>query len=81
MAAVLRMLGKGERKVEIGTHCWGDAVIQMRDNSGSDHGDCSRGGEKWPDSKWHFESRASNCKRIWRNPKYSVVMSVSVIRV
>lgn len=62
-------------------HCWGDAVIQMRDNSGSDHGDCSRGGEKWSDSKWHFESRASNCKRIWRNPKYSVVMSISVIRV
>ena len=26
-------------------------MIQMRDNSGSDQGDCGRGGEKWSDSK------------------------------
>lgn len=80
MAAVVRMLGQGERKVEIGTVV-GNAVIQMRGNSASDHGDCSRGGEKRSDSKWHFESRASDCKRIWRNPKHIVFISVSVIRV
>lgn len=28
-----------------------------------------------------FESGARNCKIIWRNPKHTVIMSISAIRV
>ena len=51
MAAVLRLVGEGERESR-NRNRWGViAVIQMRDNSGSDQGHSGKGGEKWPDSK------------------------------
>lgn len=44
MAAVLRLVGEGERESRKRDH-WGViAVIQMRDNSGSDQGNSGKGG-------------------------------------